>query len=198
MLLPSEVGYSPRIGGRLPGVYQAGFFYSNADHADVLLDVDGGVRRLTGRPAMIRGHQWAVFGNVRQQITLPRADGSGGLSAFPQRHVGKQGNAHRREQVRRRSELLRAFAHQADRRDRLRDRDRTVERPTDGPAAQLNAVGLEAAPVRSAEYTAELYYGIDVRSGLVVRPNVQVTISPGGDPDRAPVAVLGLKVVTTL
>jgi porin len=198
VLLPSEIGYSSKIGGRLSGVYKAGFFYSNADHADVLLDVDGGIRRLTGRPALIRRHQWAVFGNIRQQITLPRADGSGGLSAFFNGTWAGRGTPTVE------SKFAVGLNYSGPLRIRPTDEigfgvgtGRLNDRLTD-LQRNLNAAGLEAAPVRSAEYTAELYYGIDVRSGLVIRPNVQFTVNPSGNPDLKPLVVYGLKVVTAL
>ncbi|WP_179041677.1 carbohydrate porin [Sphingobium lactosutens] len=197
VLLPSEIGYSPKLFGRLVGTYKIGFLYSNAPQPDLIRDVDGGIRSRTGRPALMRTSQWAVFGNIRQQIVAPRTDGSHGLTAFFNGIWASQGTATVESKFvvglhysgpfagRPKDEVAFAIG-----KGRLNDRLTDLQR-------QLRADGLSTAPIRQSEYTAELYYGFSVLPGVVMRPNVQLTLNPGGNSRRSAVAILGFKTVAS-
>ncbi|MEH3041106.1 MAG: carbohydrate porin [Sphingomonas paucimobilis] len=198
VLLPTEVGWNTRLFGTLPGTYKAGFLYSNAPGPDAVLDVDRGIRVLTGRPALVDRNQWAIFGNIRQQLVPPRPDGSHGVSVFFNGVWASQGTTAVESKFvaglhyggpipgRPKDEIAIAVG-----RGRVNDRLTDLQR-------LLNATSSSYGPVRASEYTTEIYYGINALPGFVIRPNIQFTGNPGGDAGRANVVVLGMKLLATI
>jgi porin len=51
---------------------------------------------------------------------------------------------------------------------------------------------LQPEPVRHAGYPTEIYYSVNTRAAITLRPNVQFIHTPGGVADRASVLVFGL------
>lgn len=196
VLAPVEIAFTPKPGGQ-PGLYKAGFFFSNARRPDVVLDTNGDYRALTGAAALIRREQWGLFGNIKQQLQSPRPDGSHRLSLFAngtwisnqtETLAGKvAGGLQYTGLVRGRpiDELGIGIGM-----GKVNDRLSRLQQ-------LLKYRGFAGTVVQSTEYTVELYYGINIVEGLVIRPNVQYTIQPTGDAHRSPLTVLGLKTVAT-
>jgi porin len=59
--------------------------------------------------------------------------------------------------------------------------------------ALQNAIGFGPAPVQGSKYVMELYYTTRPTSGLLVRPNIQDVIDPGGISPNKGVLIFGLK-----
>lgn len=195
--IPIEANLTPKIGGRLPGTYRIGVFYTTAPVNDPVLNIDGEPRLLAGGTPLVRGHQTVVWLNFRQQLVLPRADGSHGLSLFFSGSLGDR----------------RAATNRAIMGGGINYTGVIASRPTDEIGVGIgygvlndritdaqrlaNAAG-RATAVRSDEVMLEAYYGIDVTPGFVLRPDVQVGFHPSGDHSRAPVYLTGFKTVITL
>jgi porin len=52
-------------------------------------------------------------------------------------------------------------------------------------------------PIQSAEYATEVFYGWSPVAGLVLRPNIQYVVHPGGSDAYKNVLVVGLKSTAT-
>lgn len=197
VMLPVEIDFTPQIGGTLPGIYKLGFFYTNAPTNDPVLNAAGLPRALAGGAAMIHGHQTGFWFNVRQQLILPRKDGSHGLSLFFSSSLGDRDTASNRAIMGGGLNYTGVIASRPT--DEIgigigygtvNDRLTAVER-------ELNAAGRTTA-VRTDELMLEAYYGIDVTRGFVLRPDFQVGFDPGGDHNKPTAYMTGFKTVITL
>jgi porin len=56
-----------------------------------------------------------------------------------------------------------------------------------------NALGQGPVAVQESEYEFELFYTIRPISGLLIRPNIQYVLYPGGSNQNTNVIVFGLK-----
>jgi porin len=194
VMVPAEAGYRAELGpDRLPGTYLAGGWWNSADADDVLLDRAGGVRPLTGLDPLRREGRHGVYLQFRQQMT---------------------GTATTTAEGRQTVRGLVAFLNvtQTDRSTTVTDNQIALglffpglfpARPADelGLAMARTHVNGRAADAQmwqgaerpTSEYAAELYYGWRPASWIVLRPNVQYVLNPGGL-DRAPdVVILGMK-----
>jgi porin len=195
--LPAEIDLTPKIGGTLPGIYKIGFFYTDAPVNDPVLNTAYQPRALDGGTPLIRGHQIVYWFNFRQQLVLPRKDGSHGLSLFYSGSLGDR----------------RAATNRAIMGGGLNYTGVIASRPTDEigvgigygilndriTAVQraLVAAGKPSA-IRTDEVMLEAYYGINVMPGFVLRPDVQVGFDPGGNHDKPTAYMTGFKTVITL
>jgi len=195
---PAELGWTPRFRG-LPGTYKVGGWYNSSRGADVLDGTNGQPFGLTGSdPAQRRGRYggWML---VQQQLTGRSTNGPGGPVA---------------------THGLSVFLNltQADRRTTRIDNQIAGGltflgplggRPMDdiGFAVGRNHVNsraawaeLLAAPGSAhvdCEYVSELYYSLHARPWLIVRPNLQYIVHPGGFHQATDVVVLGTKTSIT-
>lgn len=179
----------------LPGSWRIGAWRNSASAPDLLLDVNGAPRVLTGADALQRDSTQGSYALVKQQLTRNAA--GGGLTVF--------GN------------LVRADA-DTDRVDRMvslgllyqapfaaRPHDRIGlawgQNRISGRAAEAarlaNANGIGPALVPGSESVLELNYSAEVVPGLSLMPSVQRVRHPGGNPDAGSATVLGLRVAAT-
>jgi porin len=194
-LIPVEFAWTPTFAhGSLPGSYKFGVWYDTSTADDVVDDINGNPIALTGLPPMQHHGRYGGYINFQQQVlrTSP-VDPKQGLQVF----------------------LNAVFAD-----DRTSTTDRQIagglvltgpfdSRPQDaiGLAAGLthvngrvadseqeqNDAGLGPVPVQGTEYAFELYYTFQVTEGLLLRPNIQYVVNPGGTDDNANALILGLK-----
>lgn len=195
VLVPAEVAWEPTFGpAKLPGKYKVGGWYSTSPADDVLLDVNGNVRALTGLPPMQHRGRYGGYINFEQQITRTATDNPvGGLRLF-------------------------LNAVQADTATSGLDRQMAVgaiytgpfsERPNDSIAFAVgtthvntrvaygqslqNWTGAGPVPIRNSEYVFELYYTLVPTNGVYIRPNIQYVHTPGGTSQNGDIIILGLK-----
>jgi porin len=200
--VPIEAGWMPRLGPRrLPGSYRVGAWYNSGDGDDLLTGADGRPFAATGLDPVRRRGRYGAYVLLQQQLTGSYVeDGANGA---------------------RTTQGLSIFANytQADRRTTrtdgqlafwLVDAGPFAARPSDdlgigigrtnvnSRAAEAEGLLTPGSERPHAEYTAELYYGVHVLPGLMVRPNVQYIVDPGGYRGASDVVVLGLKTAITL
>lgn len=198
VLVPAEVGYTPRVGlKRLPGSFRVGGWYNTADADDVLFDRTRGYSAVTGLAPLRRSGRYGFYAQLQQQFTGTAEDGAAG----PQTTHGLVGFLN---------------VTQTDRRTTVTDNQIAAgliftgpiaSRPKDDVAfaiARTNVNGrslLGLAPGASrpdAEYAAELAYCFHAIDWLTVRPNLQYVVDPGGYRAAKDVVVLGIKASVTL
>ncbi|KQS05149.1 porin [Sphingomonas sp. Leaf357] len=193
VLIPVEFGWS-RATGHVAS-YKLGGWIATADGADVFLDTNRRPIAITGLSPLQRSSRYGVYLAVQQQLSGTSKDGKSvrGLSVF-------------------------ANVTQADRATSVTDNQVAIGLFYKGlvPAVPGDVLGLgfartnvngravaadrrtPGAPVRSAEYAAEIYYAIHPADWLELRPNLQLIHQPGGIAAEKDVAVLGLKAAITL
>ncbi|TCM32483.1 glucose/galactose transporter [Novosphingobium sp. ST904] len=193
MLVPIEVGYTPRRGrSGLPGAYRVGGWYNTADADDVARRIDPDQRPVTGLDPLRRDGRYGVYAQFQQQLTGAARERASG----PQTTTG-----------------LVAFLNvtQADRRTTVTDNQVAAGlfytglipgRPHDDIAfavARANVNGraviglVPGEPKPDAEYAAELSYTLRRFAGVTLRPNLQYVMVPGGYDAANDVVVVGLK-----
>lgn len=193
VLLPIEGVWTPTLGG-LPGTWRAGAWYDTSHADDVVLDRAGGLAAESGLDPLRRDGRWGGWAIVRQQVTGT---------------AGKDGTV--------RGLTLFARASEADRRTARLDSQISLGlfyeglngvRPDDVLGLALGcthvndriaaAERVSDEPVQGNEYEGELFYSLHPIAGIVIRPNLQYVVHPGGRRDRGDAIVLGLKTALTL
>lgn len=199
--VPVEAGWMPRIGPHgLPGSLRIGGWYNTNRGDDLLTGVDGRPFAQTGLDPARRRGRYGGYILVQQQLTGTFVDdGANGL---------------------RTTKGLSVFANitQADRRTTRTDNQAAVflvyaapfaGRPKDdiGIGVGRTDVNVRAADSEELmtpgsdrphdEYSSEVYYSVHLLPGLIVRPNVQYIVDPGGYRHVTDIVVLGLKTAVT-
>jgi len=190
VLVPLEIAWLPALdGGRLPGSYKIGGWYSTSSLNDLTLDINGGIAASTGLSPATHQGLYGGYVSFQQQVTRNASvDPSGGLRLFFNAVI-------------------------ADTATSFTDRQMTVGAWYTGPfesrphdaiafAAGLTHVNSRAAdvvagtaPARNSEYVLELDYTVVPVQGVRLRPNVQYVINPGGVSASANIWIFGLKTV---
>jgi porin len=175
-IIPVELGWLPTFGGgTLPGSYKFGAWYDTSTADDVVDDINGDPLALTGLPARQHHGRYGGYINFQQQVTDD-------LSLF-------------------------LNVVMADKRTSTTDRQIAAglvyaglfkSRPKDdiGFAAgttHVNSRVSDEEDIQGSEYAFELYYTYRPRAGLLIRPNLQYIVHPGGTSQNDDVFALGLK-----
>lgn len=198
--VPVEAGWMPRLGPRgLPGSYRIGFWYNTGHAPDLLIDADGRLFAISGGDPLRRRGRYGGYIELQQQLTGTAIDGPNGPTT---------------------THGLSIFLNltQTDRRTTRTDNQAALwlvyagpfaGRPNDdigigigrthvnGRAALAEALANPGSARAGSEYTAEFYYGVHVRPWLIMRPNIQYVVDPGGYMHARDIIALGLKSAVT-
>lgn len=198
---PIEAGWMPHLGPNgLPGSYRIGFWYSTARGDDVLTGVDRRPFAITGLDPLDHKSRYGGYILLQQQLTGSYVDDGAngaktthGLSAFL--------NLTQTDRTTTRTDSQIAFwlVYAGPIASRPHDdMGIAVGRTHVNTRASLSEILAAPGSERpNAEYTSELYYSINLRPWLVLRPNVQYIVDPGGYASATDVVVFGLKSALT-
>ena len=200
VLVPFELGWTPHLGARnLPGSYRVGGWYNSSNAPDVLTGTNRQPFAISGLDPVERTGRYGGYILLQQQLTgtySEDADGpkaTKGLSIFFNVTQTDRNTERLDNQIatglfyvgpfaaRPKDDLGLAFA-------RTHVNSRAAE------AELLAAPGSEKP---RSEYEAELYYSVNIRPWLIVRPNVQYVVDPGGYDNTTNLVVLGVKSAIT-
>jgi porin len=196
VLVPFELGWAGTW-GRTGHVwsYRAGGWWTSADADDLVDDVDGNPRMVTGVEPMRKSGRYGAWVALQQQLTGRAANGKSlsGLTLFLNVTQADRATSVTDNQI-----ALGLFYKLFD---------------TDVPG-NVFGVGVARTNVNSravrggmvvadpggydAEYAAEVYYSLHPTGWLELRPNVQGIRHPGGRKDANEIVVLGMKAAVTL
>jgi porin len=194
-LTPVELGWNPQLGDKLDGHYALGGWYSSAPREDVYRDINNDPAGLTGLDLAMRTGAYGGYFVGAQQFTHGNGGSDkAGLRGFfnvvqTDRRTGSIdrtanlgvtytgiGQARAQDQI----GLALGATHVNG---RLGDYQR-----------QVNTLGGVPVTVQGgSEYSAELYYAFAATGWLILRPDLQYVVHPGGSSDNPDVMVVGVK-----
>lgn len=188
VLLPIEGVWKPKL-SRLPGTYRLGAWYDTSRADDVVLDRSHGFSAISGLDPLQREGRWGTWAVGRQQVTGTSDEGGTvrGLTVFARLTEADRRTARIDSQVTTglfyeglkglaADDVLGAAVGRTHVNDRIAEVERLTGRPSEG-----------------SEYEAEIFYSFHPVPGIVLRPNIQYIIHPGGRSDHGNAVVLGLK-----
>ena len=186
-LIPLEFGYTPTAGYHgLPGSYKIGAWYNTSDSADLMFDQNRQPLGSTSVGALQRDGAYGAYINFQQQVT--GTPGGVGATVFLNATQADKFTAATDSQVAAGVQLKGVF-------DRPADVIGVALGTTHGNARRANAqrVANSAIVNDGYEVAAEVYYGWSPLPSVVVRPNMQYIVHPGGTSQNDNALVLGLK-----
>ncbi|QJU58977.1 carbohydrate porin [Sphingomonas sp. AP4-R1] len=201
VLATGEAGWTPHLGAKgLPGSYRVGGWYNSSDANDLLLGVDRQPFAVTGTNPLRKDSRYGGYVEIQQQLTgTATVDAKGetktvkGLSIFFNMTQTDRGTQRTDNQTAVGLVLTGAIPGRA-----ADDIGFAVARTNvNARAAQAEVLASPGSEKPNAEYAAELYYGLHLKPWLVLRPNVQYIVDPGGYSDMKDVVVLGVKSAVT-
>jgi len=189
-----EAGWSPAIGGQA-GHYRVGLFFDNVGGRDVARDVNGNDAAITQRPLLTHKSQFGYYIMADQDVWHDPSRPDRRLTIFANlvqadRHVA------RLRQIAEMGAFWQGplIARPQDEIGVAIGRVKTNEALTDADAA-LRRLGVSTRAARRYEYPAEFFYSLHPVPSIIVQPNVQYIVNPGGRTDNRDEMVLGLKTV---
>lgn len=194
-LVPVEVGWTPKLfTAALPGAYRIGYWYDSSNQPNVFLAANGQPLVLSpGVPALTESSESGWYLMAQQQLTTVRGDASRGLTLFAN-FVQADRNTATIDQL-----ITVGVFYTGPFDARPQDdlgfavgRTHVNNKVAQGQELQ-NASGLGPVAVQNSEYPVEFYYSFNVNKWLMLRPNIQYIVHPGGTSENKNVVVLGLK-----
>jgi porin len=188
-LIPLEFCFTPAAVGAfrgLPGSYKIGAWYNTSDSADLMLDQNRQPLGSTSVGALQRDGAYGAYVNFQQQVT--GVAGGVGATVFLNATQADKFTAATDRQVAAGVQFKGAF-------DRPLDVIGVALGTTHGNGRRANAqrVAGQAIVNNGDEVAAEVYYGWAPVPAVMIRPNVQYIVHPGGTGQNDNALVLGLK-----
>ncbi|MDO6414184.1 carbohydrate porin [Sphingomonas sp. BIUV-7] len=199
-LVPMEVGYTPRLAAGLPGIYRLGAWYNTANANDLLLDGSHRPYAVTGLAPLRRDGRYGAYVMLQQQITgAAKLDANGqpstikGLTLFLNITQTDRRTQRTDNQISTGLFLTGAIA--------FRPHDDIglgfARTNVNGRADRSEGLSDPGTPRAKAEYAGEFFYSVHLAPWLILRPNFQYVLNPGGRAALPDVVVLGLKSAIT-
>ena len=200
VMVPVEAGYTTRLGGgRLPGSYKLGVWYNTANADDVYLDIGHQPQAVTGLTPLRRDARYGAYLQFQQQLTGTASDGPAGpvtthgLVAFLNVTQTDRRTSVTDNQIAAGVLYTGLFAARAK-----DDFGFAVARTNvNSRASSVIALTVPGGERPTAEYAAEIDYGVHATDWLILRPNVQYVIDPVGYDSARDVVIVGLKGAVT-
>ncbi|MDN0119885.1 carbohydrate porin [Yersinia frederiksenii] len=204
ILLPLELELKTNAFADLPGIYNLGVLYTNAQQRDLYTGVSGAAGATDPNGYRYHNNTWFFYGGFNQQVTKHQDDASRGLSVFYSMSLADQrtnymhyaaatGIRYRGLFDSRPQDWLGLGVSMVKLSDYYKDNQRYMN--------QVNNVSDYAnpsySPVPGHSVTAELYYRFRVTSWLELQPDLQYWHSPAGVNHTQDAWVTGLKTVIT-
>jgi porin len=193
VVVPLEFGWSPTLGG-YSGTYKFGAVYNSGGLPDLIEDINGQPRAITGAPAMQRDGSYSGYIAFLQQVS--GVNGGEGLSIGLRAAAGDHNTSTEDRQFSVNFEYHGPFNRGSDiiglgfAATHLSSRQADYQR-------MYNAYhpGDTSLVADSYEYVSELFYSWRPIRSITLQPNLQYVLHPGGSTENKNATVLGLKTV---
>jgi porin len=200
VLVPVEFGWTPHLGPQhLPGSYRVGGWYNSSNAPDVLIGSNREPFAISGLDPIQKTGRYGGYILLQQQLTgtfSEDADGpkaTHGLSVFLNVTQTDRSTERLDNQIAAGLFYVGPFA--------ARPKDDVglafARTAVNSRAAESELLAAPNSEKARAEYDAELYYSINVRPWLIVRPNIQYVADPGGYDTSTNLVILGVKSAIT-
>ncbi|GAB1619944.1 carbohydrate porin [Pseudomonas sp. NGC7] len=203
VIMPLEAIYKPAHAlFDLPAEVRAGAFLSTADADDVFMGADGQPQPLTPDGGYKRHSTSHGFWTVlRQQVALINDDPNRPVELFTQAHFNEKDTSYIRSSLNLGMTIMGPFdSRPSDQlgiavgRVEVSPRFEKRQRLLNAMSGSTDYNDLAFIPVQDKEYSAEIFYGVQVTKWLMVRPNLQFVRHPGGVDEVDDAVVVGLKI----
>jgi porin len=193
VVLPVELGWTPNLTGR-EGAYHVGFMYNTGGRPDLVRDVNGNQRAITGLAAMQTSGSYNGYISAWQRLT--GQNGGEGVTIDLRGVVGDRATSALDRQMTLAFEYAKPFHRAGDRAGigfaATHSSSRNAEYQTEFNELHPN----EATAVgHGYEYTYEIFYSWQLVPSVSLQPDLQYIVHPGGTSQNSNVLVVGLKSV---
>ncbi|WP_186310749.1 carbohydrate porin [Paraburkholderia sp. BCC1886] len=193
VVLPVELGWTPKLGG-LEGAYRIGFMYNTGGQPDLVRDVNGNARAVTGLAAQQTGGSYNGYLSVSQRLS--GQNGGEGVTMNLRTVFGDRASSSLDRQMTLDFEYQNPF-HRAG--DRVGIGFAATHSSSRAAEYQMEYNALhpdDASAVGNGyEMTYEIFYNWQVVPSVSLQPDFQYIVHPGGTSRNSNVAVAGLKTV---
>ena len=199
-LYPVEAAWLPRFGAdQLDGSYKLGAWYSTAASPDVYYDINYQPAAVTGAAPLIDNDSKGIYLNFMQRLTRAGgADSLRGLKLFLNATKADRSTSDTDYQIALSLVDTGPCPHRpADDLGLALGTTHVNSRVADGQE-QAQEANVSQSPVQTSEYVSEIYYSWHVMGWLVLRPNLQYVLHPGGSSAYSNEAVIGMKLLLAL
>ncbi|MFZ1871230.1 MAG: carbohydrate porin [Chania sp.] len=204
MLLPVELELKTQAVNQLPGIYNLGVLYTNADQQDLYRGVSGGPGASDPDGYRSYSQTWFMYTGFNQQVTRHQGDANRGLSLFYSMSLADQrsnymhyalatGIRYRGLFDARPDDWLGLGVSRVKLSDRYQDNQRYLNQLNNATDYQ----DPNYHPVPGHSVTAELYYRFKATPWLELQPGLQYWHAPGGVSETQDAWVTALKTVVT-
>ena len=193
VMVPLEFGFTPSHGlSGLPGSYKVGGCYNTSKADDVYLDINDQPRAITGLAPLRRTGRYGVYAQFQQQLTGTSTDGPGGTPVVHGLTAFLNITQTDRRTTATDNQIAGGFFYTGLFPGRQADDFELGLARTNVNARSISPL-LNTAARPDAEYAAEIAYGLHATGWLILRPNVQYIVDPGGYSHVTNVVIIGLK-----
>lgn len=191
--VPVELGWTTGRGrGEMPGSLKIGGYYNSSETPDVLTDIDGLSAGLTGAPFLQHNGRSGGYALANRMVYREGPDsdrglflgamvGAGDAATARFRYFWMAGGHYQGTFPGRDNDVVSFMVAYARTNPRLTRYQRDLDSVTPG-----------AAGIQVWESIAEIDYGMQVAPWLVLRPNLQYVMNPGGNGKIPDAFVVGL------
>lgn len=189
-LIPLEFGWTPTAGG-LPGAYKFGVWYNTSKGKDLYYDLNHNPAGVTGLTSLTRDGQYGAYINFIQQVSGEA--GVSGMSVFLNASQADRNTAATDGQVALGLEYKGPFARANDMIGFAVGETHSNSRYANFVKQNNARTGENLIVGDGSEYVTELFYSYSPIPSIVLRPNLQYILHPGGTSQNSNAFVLGLK-----
>jgi porin len=199
VLLPAEIAWLPIFGQGLEGSYKFGAWYNTATATDVVENTRRRPLAIYGGTPLGRHGQYGAYINFLQRVTSPSGPGSKrGLNLFLNAVFADRRTSRLANQIALGLLYSGPFVSRPKDEIGVALGETHVNHRVGDVEEQLNALGNMSVSVQSSEWVSEIFYNVNFRGWLDLRPNIQYVNQPAGSARNANDLVLGLKLVAAL
>ncbi|CEI50823.1 carbohydrate porin [Acinetobacter bereziniae] len=180
------------------GLFRFGGYYSTAKAEDVYLDINNSPKALTKVDSKEHNQRYGYWGMYQKNISYLFNDPQRPLQLFTQLHYNDKNASYINNSIN-----LGVLGHGL-----------FESRPNDIFGLAFGRIGVNSnyqkniklqnevaqttIPIQNYEASTELFYGLNLNNGIILRPNIQYIKNPGGVKKTEDAVVLGLKISARL
>lgn len=195
VIIPLEV-----ISGKVEnqGQFRLGAYYSTANAEDVYKDINNSPKSISNLDAKEHDHRYGYWGMYQKNLAYLYNDSIRPVQFFTQIHYNDKNTSYINNSLN--------FGIMGNGLFEKRSKDNfglaigriEVNENYRKNIKLENQVNNSEIPIQDYEISTELFYGLNLNNGIILRPNIQYIKNPGGVKETNDAWVLGLKISAAL